>query len=340
MISANYLTNIFIRKEIYPNEFRTPLIPTDIKYLLNNGFNTIYIESSSYRCFSDQEYIDNGATIVYDEWYKYKDCLIIGIKKLPFIDKLDGHTHIYFSHSYKNQLDSANILYYFKRSDSILYDLEYFLDMDYRRIISFGYYAGVAGCALGLKNYLGKLNGCLIPWYKMDDLYQDINKFYPDNLKIAITTGKNGKVGQGVKYILDSLKIKYDIFDRDSDKSSLINYDIFYNCINLKEEIEPWFTIDNIKSIKNKITIVDISCDYDNKLNPIQIYDKKTTWENPVLKLKNIDVIAIDNLPSLLPVDSSIYFSTQLRELLSNYHNDTDKYWIKNENIFYLKIDS
>jgi saccharopine dehydrogenase (NAD+, L-lysine-forming) len=212
--------------------------------------------------------------------------------------------------------------------------------MDYRRIISFGYYAGVAGCALGLKNYLGKLNGCLIPWYKMDDLYQDINKFYPDNLKIAITTGKNGKVGQGVKYILDSLKIKYDIFDRDSDKSSLINYDIFYNCINLKEEIEPWFTIDNIKSIKNKITIVDISCDYDNKLNPIQIYDKKTTWENPVLKLKNIDVIAIDNLPSLLPVDSSIYFSTQLRELLSNYHNDTDKYWIKNENIFYLKIDS
>ena len=34
MISANYLTNIFIRKEIYPNEFRTPLIPTDIKIFI------------------------------------------------------------------------------------------------------------------------------------------------------------------------------------------------------------------------------------------------------------------------------------------------------------------
>jgi saccharopine dehydrogenase (NAD+, L-lysine-forming) len=85
---------------------------------------------------------------------------------------------------------------------------------------------------------------------------------------------------------------------------------------------------------------VYISCDYDNKLNPIQIYDKKTTWDNPVLKLENTDVIAIDNLPSLLPVDSSIYFSTQLSVLLSNYHNDIDKHWVRNKNIFHLKIDS
>ena len=336
MMSANYLTKIFIRNEIYPNEFRTPLVPSDIKYLLNNGFSQIYIESSNTRIFTDEEYQNNGGTIILDDWYnsKYNDCLIIGIKELPFIDKLNYHTHIYFSHSYKNQSDSDYILYNFKKSDSLLYDLEYFLDQNNRRIISFGYYAGIVGCALGLKNYLGKLDNQIKPWKRIEDLFSDINNNYPNNLKIAITTGKSGMTGMGVKYILDTLKLKYTVFDRASDKSNLIEYDLFYNCINLKEEIEPWFTPDNIKLIKNNITIVDISCDYNNKLNPIRIYNNKTTFEEPVLRNNNINIIAIDNLPSLLPRESSIYFSNKLRELLLNYHKDDEKYWDRNKNVY------
>jgi len=336
MMSVNYLTKIFIRKEIYPNEYRTPLVPDDITNLLNCGFSHVYIESSDNRIFTDEEYNKNGGLIVKDEWYhpKYQDCLIIGIKQLPFIDKLNSHTHIYFSHSYKNQFNSEYILYNFKRSDSLLYDLEYFRDNNKQRIISFGYYAGIVGSALGLMNYLGDLKNQLRPWINITSLFLDITKTYPDNLKIAITTGKNGKTGLGVKYILDSLNLKYTLFDRESDKSKLIDCDLIYNCINLTEEIDPWFTEDNIKLIDNKITIVDISCDYDNRWNPIRIYNRKTTWEEPVLKRDRIDIIAIDNLPSLLPTESSLYFSNKLKELLSDYRSDNEKYWIENKNIY------
>jgi saccharopine dehydrogenase (NAD+, L-lysine-forming) len=81
------------------------------------------------------------------------------------------------------------------------------------------------------------------------------------------------------------------------------------------------------------ITIVDISCDCTRENNPIKLYEKSTTWNQPVLSYnKYVDIIAIDNLPSLLPKDSSDYFSDICIRLLLNYNNDE---WINNKNIFY-----
>jgi saccharopine dehydrogenase (NAD+, L-lysine-forming) len=76
-------------------------------------------------------------------------------------------------------------------------------------------------------------------------------------------------------------------------------------------------------SIFRKPTIiVDISCDYSKLNNPIQLYKEATTWENPVFHYnKNVDIIAIENLPSLLPRESSDDFSHTFRELLLDYPN-------------------
>ena len=46
---------IYIRSELNKNECRTPIIPIDIPVLIQHGFN-IYVESSSNRIFSDEEY--------------------------------------------------------------------------------------------------------------------------------------------------------------------------------------------------------------------------------------------------------------------------------------------
>ena len=47
-----------------------------------------------------------------------------------------------------------------------------------------------------------------------------------------------------------------------------------------------------------------------------------------------VDIIAIDNLPSMLPLDSSTYFSNKLVELFNN----NDNYWKNNYLVYQSKI--
>ena len=79
--------NIFIRNESYDNEYRCPIVPKDIIKLKLYGF-TIYVESSTTRCYSDKEYEKWGAILVNDNWINYNDCIIIGLKELKHLDYL------------------------------------------------------------------------------------------------------------------------------------------------------------------------------------------------------------------------------------------------------------
>ena len=61
--------------------------------------------------------------------------------------------------------------------------------------------------------------------------------------------------------------------------------------------------------------IGDIACDPQSDFSPIKVYDRETTWAAPALRVHKtppLDVTAIDNLPSLLPVESSEDFAGQL----------------------------
>jgi saccharopine dehydrogenase (NAD+, L-lysine-forming) len=69
--------------------------------------------------------------------------------------------------------------------------------------------------------------------------------------------------------------------------------------------------------------IVDISCDINAKNNPIQLNYKATSFEEPIYKInEKIDIIAIDNLPSLLPKDSSEEFSSKLQKIICEKWNN------------------
>lgn len=337
---SNNINKIFIRKEIYNNEFRCPIIPNDIPYLLSLNY-IIYIESSLHRCYDDDEYKKNGAIIVNDNWINYNNSLIIGIKELYDIGELNNHYHIYFSHSYKNQLNSKYILDTFKNSNSVLFDLEYFIENN-QRLISFGYYAGIVGCSLGLIQYFLKLLNKklynLKYWDSINNLKQSIEEYINHDIKLSICIiGSNGRCGSGVKYMLNLLNLSYTCLNKNDDKKNLEQYDIIYNCINLTEKINIWF--DNNTCFNKNIVICDISCDYNNQYNPINIYNTKTTWKNPVYSYnKYVDIIAIDNLPSLLPFDSSINFSSKMIQLLETFNNDKYNYWINNYEIFIKTI--
>ena len=61
--------------------------------------------------------------------------------------------------------------------------------------------------------------------------------------------------------------------------------------------------------------IGDIACDPDSAFNPVQVYDRATTWAEPALRVHDappLDIMAIDNLPSMLPRESSEDFAGQL----------------------------
>jgi saccharopine dehydrogenase (NAD+, L-lysine-forming) len=112
-------------------------------------------------------------------------------------------------------------------------------------------------------------------------------------------------------------------------KDNLKNYDIVFNCIKLHEDSSEVFKIDT----SSKQLICDISCDYSKLNNPIKLYNKPGTWTNPIINVENIDILAIDNLPSLLPIESSEYFSSIFTDLLLNYNNE---YWKNALNSFKL----
>jgi alanine dehydrogenase len=58
----NKINIIYLRCEINENEKRTPIIPTHVPKLLENGF-VVYVETSKNRVFTDNEYLNEGAYV-------------------------------------------------------------------------------------------------------------------------------------------------------------------------------------------------------------------------------------------------------------------------------------
>jgi saccharopine dehydrogenase (NAD+, L-lysine-forming) len=307
---------LFIRSETHPNEYRTPLIPRDVETLIRAGC-TVYVQCSTDRVYKDHEYEQVGAILTSQEWDTVNPAtLILGIKELSHLEKLRGHTHAYFSHSFKGQEGSQEILQAFANSQSHLYDFEYFTTQEGKRLISFGWYAGVAGAILGLQSTGGRL----VPWSSIDDMLASVKPVSRD-LRIAVV-GWQGRCGSGVCNTLDKLQRKYSRFGKEADTSSFQDYDILYNCILLdKDYTKVWFSSDITPG--KPITIVDISCDYSKSNNPIAVYKEATTWEQPVAHAhENLRIIAIENLPSLLPKESSDHFSSILTRFLLDETTD------------------
>ncbi len=334
--------NIYVRKEYLNYEIRTPITPQDVSILINHGFN-IYVESSTNRIYSDTEYVKSGATITNEPWYNFPNYLIIGLKQLNHLDKLNYSSHMYFSHSYLNQSDSELILKSFGNSHSLLFDLEFFLDSNLIRLVTFGFWAGSIGTILALKQYYNKVNQLEnINNLKYFNNFNQLLNFVSDiklnpDIKIGII-GPNGNCGKGAQQILNLLGLKYIVLNKNFDSNMLLDLDIIINCIKLSPDYNKIWFESNTKFYK-PVVISDISCDYSKPNNPIKIYNNGTTWINPIYSYNNlVDVISIDNLPSLLPKESSDDFSKNLTKLLLDLENDINKFWENNMLIYIEKI--
>jgi saccharopine dehydrogenase (NAD+, L-lysine-forming) len=135
------------------------------------------------RIFKDDEFESIGCTMAETGTWRDAplDAYIFGLKELPEGDNSPlKHTHIMFAHCYKNQDQWDTVLSRWVRGGGLLLDLE-FLMLNNRRVAAYGYYAGFAGCAVGLDVWAHQI---LHPGV----VYPKINPFANEQKLIAFIT--------------------------------------------------------------------------------------------------------------------------------------------------------
>jgi alanine dehydrogenase len=308
---------LVIRSERNPFECRTPIIPDDIPALL--PMYNIKVESSSARCYSDIAYQKVGATIVdAGYWKNTKHSYIVGLKEIEYATT-PAQTLLHFAHCYKNQEGSKETLALLKGCTFI--DYEYMVDRNQKRVISFCAQSGKIGCYLALMAYhLRQHNMRVLPSFKEEKYQSILSTMNP--LPRVLLIGY-GIVGKRAKEILDQFHIPTTIWTSTTipDRSVILNHDILIHAIRLPDDpsihIDPFLTPSDLSAPHKLSIICDITCDMGNPRNTLPLYSTYTTKNKPVRRIENsIDLIAINNLPSLEPIISSQQFSSILRHYL------------------------
>ena len=320
------MTHLWVRAEQRPNEERVGLTPEGAAALIKAGIR-VTVEHSSVRAIGIDGYIAAGCEIAAENLWPEApaDAIIFGLKELPEDGTPLTHRHIMFGHAYKGQPAGRVLLQRFKAGGGSLYDLEYLVNEDGRRVAAFGYWAGYAGAAISLKCWAAQQRGGIAgPVAKypgktalLADLAAEMAGMTPPR---AIVIGALGRVGTGASDLCEALGVavtKWDIAETASGGPfpQILQHEIFLNCI-LARPGCPVFVPASAKTDARALRVIgDIACDPTSDFSPIKVYDRVTEWDAPALRVADappLDVTAIDNLPSLLPVESSMDYAAQL----------------------------
>ena len=328
--------HLWLRDETKPFERRTALTPTCAGKLIDAGF-TVSVETSSVRCFPDEEYIAIGAKMEpRGTWMcAPRHCIILGIKELPEEDTPLVHQHIFFAHAYKGQEGWKETISRFKRGGGVLLDLEFLVDDLGRRVAAFGRWAGFLGAALAVDIWAHQqLDGATpfpeVTMVKDETELLDGLRFRllaavqrTEHFPRAIVIGSLGRCGAGATDLFRKLNFSspnlslWDLAEtaRGGPFTEILDHDIFVNCVLVQGEMKPFLTKEMLGQSRKLRVISDVSCDPKSPHNPIPIYDSVTTFSDPVIRLDSVnllDITAIDHLPSLLPRESSQDFGGQM----------------------------
>jgi saccharopine dehydrogenase (NAD+, L-lysine forming) len=320
------MTHLWVRAEQRANEERVGVTPAGAAALIAAGIN-VTVERSSVRAIGIDGYVAAGCAIAPENSWPHapQDAIIFGLKELPEDGIALPHRHIMFGHAYKGQPAGQELLRRFKAGQGQLYDLEYLVGENGRRVAAFGYWAGYAGAALSIKTWAaqqrGELIGAVAKYSGKAALLQDLaQELSGMGRPCAIIIGALGRVGTGAADLCSTVDVNVTKWDMAETKSGgpfpeILQHEIFLNCI-LASPGCPVFVPASAKETVRKLTVIgDIACDPTSDFSPIKVYDRATDWAAPALRVHEhplLDVTAIDNLPSLLPFESSEDYATQL----------------------------
>ncbi|MGJ8604740.1 MAG: saccharopine dehydrogenase [Marivita sp.] len=319
------MTHLWVRAESRDNEERVGVLPDGVAELIAHGLQ-VTVEDSSARVIPTADYAAAGAVIAPEgSWVDApRDAIIFGLKELPDNDMALHHRHILFGHAYKGQPAGQRLLARFKAGGGTLYDLEYLENVDGRRVAAFGYWAGYAGAAVSLLAYAAQLRGAPCPpvstWASSSAMREDVKTALDGAAPSALVIGALGRVGTGASDLCEAVGLpvtKWDMAETAHGGTfpEVLDHTLFFNCILARPGTPVFVPADACTQPRNLRVIGDIACDPDSDFSPIKVYDHVTRWDAPVTRACTappLDVMAIDNLPSLMPRESSVDFAAQL----------------------------
>jgi saccharopine dehydrogenase (NAD+, L-lysine-forming) len=325
---------LWMRHETRASERRAPLVPEHAARLVSQGVQ-ITVEESPQRAFPLDDYVRAGCrTAPTGSWVDAPgDHHILGLKELPARPDALSHRHIFFGHAYKGQSGAGQLLSRFAAGGGALLDLEYLTDDAGRRLAAFGYWAGYVGAALAVLHRRGELHAPLSTLERAE--LDDRLRRGADGGGDALVIGALGRSGRGACDALETAGIspvRWDVAEtRVLDREALLGHDLLVNTVLVNRPVPPFLTPEDLDAPGRRIrVVVDVTCDVTSECNVLPVYDATTTWERPVLRLREgdhpVDLIAIDNLPSLLPVEASHAFSAELHPHLQDLNGD-DSPW-------------
>ena len=140
-----------IRERKIPLDARVALTPEQCAFIQKSFPEVrIIVESSESRCFSDEAYLTEGVEISTN----LSHCdILLGIKEVPIEQLNDDKTYFFFSHTIKKQVHNRKLLQAILEKNIELYDHETIVDVENRRLIGFGRYAGIVGAYNGFRAF-------------------------------------------------------------------------------------------------------------------------------------------------------------------------------------------
>ncbi|MEM6461898.1 MAG: saccharopine dehydrogenase, partial [Pseudomonadota bacterium] len=335
---------------------RTPITPADAARLIEQGFS-IAVETSSKRIFEDALYRKAGCSIVAaGSWTGADpDALIVGLKELPPEPPALQNRMTHFAHIFKDQHGWREELERFRSGGGTLYDIEYLVRADGRRVAAFGYWAGWMGAALAIWRHMARILGESGPETGLNS-FDSRHQVEDEIRRLAerigksprcIVVGAKGRSGSGAIDALAHAGCDVTKWDKeetaDLDRGALMAHDLLVNCVLVTG---PGLTLvtgdDFARPAARMMTIADVSCDPLSDYNPLPLYDQPTSWARPFIEVgKNskdvvVELTAIDNLPSLIPLEASEDFSRQFAPVLLTF--DHGEEWQAARQVFEDKL--
>ena len=197
-----------IKERKNPPDRRVVLSPQACKQLIKTYPEMeILVESSDHRIFRDQEYKDAGLQVVND----VSNCdVMLGVKEVPLDNLISNKKYFFFSHTIKKQPYNRHLLQAILQKNIELYDHEVIVNEKGFRLIGFGYFAGVVGAYNGIRAFGLKHDVFNLPKAQSladkKALKTELQKIKLPNIKIVVTG--TGRVGQGVKEMLDAMNLR------------------------------------------------------------------------------------------------------------------------------------
>ena len=337
------MTHLWVRAESRPNEDRVGITPDGVASLIAQGF-AVTVEDSPCRVLPTDAYARAGAAVAPEgSWPTAPgDAIIFGLKELPEDGTPLRHRHVMFGHAFKGQPAGQVLLRRFAEGGGRLYDLEYLTDDAGRRLAAFGYWAGYAGAAVSLKAWVAQQRGGICgPVHAqahkgrlLDELRAQLDATGRPRPR-ALVIGAKGRVGSGAADLLAEMNVPVTRWDMAETAHGgpfpeVLAHDLFVNAI-LAQPGAPVFVPADAATLARALTVIgDVACDPTSDFSPVRVYDRTTGWDKPVLRVADhppLDVMAIDNLPSMLPRESSEDYARQLLPVLARLDRIDEGPW-------------